>query len=863
MITAHDPKHLETATRRFRQFFEELHQGFVERDNLLVQSALALLSRQHVLMTGPPGTAKSLMASMVLGRIIDESTGGPSLFARQFTENTVQTDLIGPINFKTLMESGRTEHFTDEGMLGSVHAFLDEVFDGRDMLLRSTLNLLHERELKQGGVVAKGRIECAFMTSNRYIADVLDTARETLLAFIDRISFISFVPRGFASPDSLATVVRRHGGGFGRHRPQAYLSVQDLDVLQAAADLTFVPEAICDAVAQLVTMLDAELAEAQRFDPKFQPTRYLSTRTAVQATQVLRAAVLYERIFQNPDQPLQVEHRHIEWLRFSLLLNGVARDSITARIAQENDPRERRQLDIMATEAEIFDRCFSKLPKVPKQPPRERIALGTLETMAQQARRSRDPNALEQAVKALVTATESGSPGADDAAGLLVDTMGTLFARALQGGLAPDLQSPGALNEHSQALTQVADALERATGSGRSLAQWLRGRLLRRLDDALSLAVSPTGETVELLAAAPSPDALGQQIAQRFEQAEAVLGLRRQLRAGGGGPIGFGAPDEPWDRALDKLETELTLLWDARFRLLATRSLAQARQMPLDQVLRSLESVLDHLRADTERFSGLGRRSELLRRVTGPRIEPLVASVFTRLDGHDRPAVMAQVEAVVAELRRAGLGAVITPERFVAWVLPALLRGDPGPGASPPAVRDREAYEQARAGEPSLSITVTLLRVAIAAQSPEQHADDPEQAAAAMWQTLRALPAEQHEQIVEHDLARASRGVGMLEAWWTALSGTTAQGIPRAVAVLEAVVHSGFLRAMRADGEPLRLAAEVDHVGEVFPGSHDRGTKLRHRLAALDARCTEAMVKLLESRADQAWSTAFDSQASS
>jgi hypothetical protein len=31
-----------------------------------------------------------------------------------------------------------------------VYAFLDEVFDGRDMLLRSTLNLLGERELKQG-----------------------------------------------------------------------------------------------------------------------------------------------------------------------------------------------------------------------------------------------------------------------------------------------------------------------------------------------------------------------------------------------------------------------------------------------------------------------------------------------------------------------------------------------------------------------------------------------------------------------------------------------------------------------------------------------------------------------------------------
>ncbi len=148
----------------------------MERDPILPQFALALLSREHVLMTGPPGTGKSQLVSAVLRRIIDEDTGAPSVYARQFTENTVQTDLIGPIDFKTLMESGRTEHFTEEGILGAVHAFLDEVFDGRDMLLRSTLNLLHERELKQGSSTRAGRIECAIMTSNRYIAEILESS---------------------------------------------------------------------------------------------------------------------------------------------------------------------------------------------------------------------------------------------------------------------------------------------------------------------------------------------------------------------------------------------------------------------------------------------------------------------------------------------------------------------------------------------------------------------------------------------------------------------------------------------------------------------------------------------------------------
>src|SRR6185436_802622 len=139
---------LRQAGDRFVAFFRELESAFLEREDVLKQIALALLSREHVLMTGPPGTAKSQLAHRVLGRIVSEVTGKPSLFARQFTESTVQTDLVGPIDFRTLMDTGRTEHFTDEGILGAVHAFLDEVFDGRDMLLRSTLNLLQERELK-------------------------------------------------------------------------------------------------------------------------------------------------------------------------------------------------------------------------------------------------------------------------------------------------------------------------------------------------------------------------------------------------------------------------------------------------------------------------------------------------------------------------------------------------------------------------------------------------------------------------------------------------------------------------------------------------------------------------------------------
>ena len=187
--------------RAFQAYLDALRAAFLEREAVLEQLALALLAQEHVLITGPPGTAKSALAHEVLGGIVEED-GKPSLFTRQLTEGAVQTDLLGPVDFKVLTETGRTRHILEEGMLGHRYAFLDEVFDGRDMLLRAVLNALHERELKQGARVERGVLETAVLTSNRYLSEVVARVPELLLAFADRIPFQAFVPSAFARPGS-------------------------------------------------------------------------------------------------------------------------------------------------------------------------------------------------------------------------------------------------------------------------------------------------------------------------------------------------------------------------------------------------------------------------------------------------------------------------------------------------------------------------------------------------------------------------------------------------------------------------------------------------------------------------------------
>jgi MoxR-like ATPase len=359
VATPTPPFTLEASALAFRRFFEELREAFFERETLLTQIELALLCREHVLVTGPPGTAKSALANAVLGRIVDANTAAPSLFSKQVSEATVQTDLIGPVNFKTLTETGRTEYLTEDGMLGAIHAFLDEVFDGRDMLLRSILNVLHERELKHGRKVTAGKLECAVMTSNRYLSEAVSRAPELLLAFADRLSFICFVPKSFAREGSRAAMLRRATTG---QRPELRetLTIQHLDTLQAAVEKVEVGSEVLEGLELLANELERALQDQVVKLPDYVPTKSYSQRSIVKALWALKAFVVRDRVFRSAHRPLTASIDDLAGLRHFFLLGGPPPEETEALLKGAVDPRERAQLEIIRLEHVAFDQAWQK-----------------------------------------------------------------------------------------------------------------------------------------------------------------------------------------------------------------------------------------------------------------------------------------------------------------------------------------------------------------------------------------------------------------------------------------------------------------------------------------------------------------------
>jgi MoxR-like ATPase len=859
---------LRAASDRFKGFFDELGRTFVEREELLAQIALALLGREHVLMTGPPGTAKSGVARAVLGRIVDERTGEPSVFARQFTESTVQTDLVGPLDFKTLMQTGHTEHFTDEGMLGAVHAFLDEVLDGRDMLLRTTLNVLEERELKQGSKTTRGRIECALMTTNRYLAEVLEGSRETLLAFVDRIAFVSFVPKGFAASGSLDKVLVSQVGGARGRSLKATLTIQDLDVLQAAVDRTLVPDPVCTALGILIRYLDADLASAEKNDPSFVPTRYLSTRTAVRLARILRAVCVYDTVMNGAARELVVEGRDLGMLRLSLLLCGPQRSEIDALLERETDPRERRQLSILRTERDIFDRALARVPalreptgKGKKPTAASEQSVAALEKALEVAKAAPTSKPLLEAAAKLAEAADAGGPSAPAAKDMLAQTLADLAQRALRtgttAGAGPEANSLDIVPQ----LSSLADGLEKASGSARPVARWLRGKATQILLDAASLSAALVGESLDAeLPADQTIEDVAKQADKALSHLEHIAEWVAKLRAEGAdepAPLGF---QTAIDVSIARVEDELVEIWDTGFRDTVSAALGRVKSEELSALLGAFAPTLARLDAFGARLARLGGKPESLKgRVVGPRIEPLVQAAFERVDGRDRVALVDQIGRLVGELEGSGLKGVVAPGALLRMATVSLVRSERAKQALPKARRDYSGYRALRSADQRVSLAYTVVELAlrVAPQRPSPSAS-PAEIVSALAGLVGTLPPDLRAAVVELDLGRIERPLELLEDWWRELSqattsATATNDVARIGAALSVLAESRFFHVTRDEGAFLRFALEARVVGDVFPEAADRLAAQRSRLEALEADSSRVLNTLRRGRADAGW----------
>jgi MoxR-like ATPase len=153
---------------------DELRQTFLERDVLIDGALVALVAGQHVLVIGPPGTAKSMLADEVCRRL-----DGARYFQWLLTRFTTPEELFGAVSLKAL-ENDDYRRLTTHKLPEAHIAFLDEVFKASSAILNTILTLMNERRFHNGRDVAPVPLITLFAASNELPED------DELLALHDR-----------------------------------------------------------------------------------------------------------------------------------------------------------------------------------------------------------------------------------------------------------------------------------------------------------------------------------------------------------------------------------------------------------------------------------------------------------------------------------------------------------------------------------------------------------------------------------------------------------------------------------------------------------------------------------------------------
>ncbi len=194
----------QEALAQIEAAFAHLRAHFIGRDAVLEQIFYALLTREHALIIGDRGLAKSRLARSVFAQFEDPRPP----FSLQLTRSTSVGQLVGGLDLKAF-ERGTYIHNLDGYIVRAHFAFLDELFDANDFVLRSLNGILNEREFLNGPQIEPALLHTAIGTTN-FIRDTRESR-----AVLDRLLFKCVVHRAESTLQRFAIrreFITSHGG---------------------------------------------------------------------------------------------------------------------------------------------------------------------------------------------------------------------------------------------------------------------------------------------------------------------------------------------------------------------------------------------------------------------------------------------------------------------------------------------------------------------------------------------------------------------------------------------------------------------------------------------------------------------------
>ena len=159
--------------RRLQDGARQLEAQFLGKEEIIRLLFVSALAGEHLVMVGPPGTAKSALLRG-FAQVIEAQ-----YFDYLLTRFTEPNEIFGPVDIKAFRDG--TYRRRIEGMLPEAEVvFLDEIFKANSAILNSLLTLLNARRYTHGNLTVRVPLISLYAASNEVPTD------EALSALFDR-----------------------------------------------------------------------------------------------------------------------------------------------------------------------------------------------------------------------------------------------------------------------------------------------------------------------------------------------------------------------------------------------------------------------------------------------------------------------------------------------------------------------------------------------------------------------------------------------------------------------------------------------------------------------------------------------------
>lgn len=229
-----------TTREHITQLIEWMSQGVYEKEQIIAVALLCAVAGENLFLLGPPGTAKSMVASR-LKMVFKEGKSFDYLMSRFSTPD----EIFGPISISRLKNEDKYERLTSGYLPEADVVFLDEIWKAGPSIQNTLLTVINEHIFHNGGQIIRTPMKVLIAASNE-----LPAKDEGLEALWDRF-LMRMVSNCIESDASFFKMLKSEQTELKPLPEQFYISQELYDKWQSESMAVTMSESVVAAIKSL------------------------------------------------------------------------------------------------------------------------------------------------------------------------------------------------------------------------------------------------------------------------------------------------------------------------------------------------------------------------------------------------------------------------------------------------------------------------------------------------------------------------------------------------------------------------------------------------------------------------------------